>query len=156
MNKKIAQKVRDYLDMLNKYYIKLYNKANQKKDNIISSFHEKENGREEFLTLKRKHHNQKLADFVTNANEMQRIIEYNYHLHQKIDPIFLDPDHPFIKAHFYAPRKQVFGNYIDTFWLNVIVIWVISIILFIMLYFRVLRRSSDLTEYISNMIKRYF
>lgn len=146
MDKTTVQQLKEYLNTLNKYYIKLYNKANHKKDKLISEFHEKKNGREKFLQLKRNHHNKKLEDFVTNANERQRIIEYNNHLHQKIDPVFLNPDHPFIKAHFYAPRKQAFGNYYDTFWVNTIVIWLISIFLYILLYYRVIRRLFDASD----------
>jgi hypothetical protein len=102
--------------------------------------------RNKLLALKRAHYNEKLADFVKNSNEINRIIEYHDELIQKIDPVFKDPDSKFVKAHFYAPRKQVFGKYYDTFWVNFVVIWVMSIILYIVLYFRLLRKFLDFLE----------
>ena len=135
-----------YLSLLKRYYIKLYNKANSKKDSKISNMQSGTKKREKFLELKRKHYNEKLADFVKNSNEVNRIIEYEGELIQKIDPIFLDPENKFVKAHFYAPRKQVFGYYYDTFWVNFIVIWVMSIILYVILYYRLLRKFLDFLE----------
>ncbi len=103
-----------------------------------------------FLELKRSYHNEKLTEFVENNNELVRIIEYKGRLFQKIDPIYLDPVHPFIKAHFYAPRKMLFGNYYSTFWVNTAVIWTFSLVLYLMLYFRVLKRILDFLEQISS------
>jgi ABC-type multidrug transport system ATPase subunit len=155
---KITQPILDvlnkYLNVLNKYYIKLYNKANNLKDEIISNFHNQKNGRKRFLDLKRKYHNERLEEFVTNSKDMQRIIEFDGRLYQKMDPVFLDPESNFIKAHFYAPRKKVFGRYIDTFWVNTIVIWIISLILYLILYYRLLRKLLEGAEILSNMIKR--
>jgi ABC transport system ATP-binding/permease protein len=73
-------------------------------------------------------------------------VENKGELIQKIDPIYLDPTHPFLKAHFYAPRKQLFGNFYPTFWVNIIVIWVSTIMLFTALYYRLLKRLLDFFE----------
>lgn len=54
---------------------------------------------------------------------MNKIVEYNHRLYQKADPIFLDPKPGFFTAHFYAPRKNIYGFYIDTFWYNTIIIF---------------------------------
>ncbi|MFW6224941.1 MAG: hypothetical protein ACOC4B_01590 [Bacteroidota bacterium] len=156
MTKEVVDELYTYLDLLNTYYIALYNKANRKKDDVITAFHEKENGRKKFLKLKRDYHNKQLADFVTNSNEMQRIIEYDNRLYQKIDPVFLYPRHNFIKAHFYAPRKKFLGSYYDTFWVNFVVIWLLSGLLFIMLYYRVLRKMMGLSDTIQVIKKKYF
>ena len=102
--------------------------------------------REQFLELKRHSANESLEEFVTNTNEVSRIIEYNGELIQKLDPIYLDPAAPFIKAHFYAPRKMVFGAYVSTFWVNVIVIWLTTALLFLVLYFRLLLKLLDKLE----------
>jgi hypothetical protein len=54
--------------------------------------------------------------------------------------VYNSPEHPFIKAHFYAPEKQVFGKFYPTLWVNVIVIWCFNIFAFVALYFRWLPR----------------
>ena len=146
LNSEVFGKLDQYLRLLKRYYIKLYNKANSKKDVRISEIQSGEEGRQKFLSLKRAHYNEKLADFVTNSNEIHRIIEYKGELIQKIDPVFLDPDNRFVKAHFYAPRKQLFGEYYETFWVNLGVIWFMTILLYIVLYFRLLRKTLDRLE----------
>jgi ABC-type multidrug transport system ATPase subunit len=133
-----------HLDKLNRFYIKLYNKASMQKDSIINVL--QKNGRDEFILIKHNYHNETLTEFVSNSNEIDRIIEYNNEFIQKSDPIFLDPTHPFIKAQFYAPVKMLGDKKIDTFWANLVLIWIISLLMFTILYFRLLKRFVDLLE----------
>jgi ABC transport system ATP-binding/permease protein len=146
LNGDVIQGLKDYLENLNKYYVKLYNKANGLKDQLISNLQKTSEDREIFMKIKREHHNESLAELLKNSNEINRIIEYNGQLFQKIDPIFLDPGNKFLKAHFYAPRKQVFGTYFETFWVNIIVMWIMTIGLYFVLYFRLLRKSLEFFE----------
>lgn len=137
------QELRKYFILLKRYYIKLYNKASNRKDDVMSQMQEASGGGEKLLEIRRNHYNEKLADFVKNSDEIRRIIEYKGELVQKIDPIFKDPQHPFIKAHFYAPRKQFLGSFYSTFTVNLFVIWAMSIVLYFILYFRLLRKLLD-------------
>ena len=50
------------------------------------------------------------------------------------------------RAHFYAPVKRIGNLEIDTFWFNVIVIWSVSLLLYITLYFKVLRYTINYLE----------
>jgi ABC transport system ATP-binding/permease protein len=146
VNQQVIDSLRYFIKTLNKIYIRIYNNANETKDNLIREHEKTPSDKHDFLELKRRYHNEKLAEFVENNNELVRIIEYKGQLIQKIDPIYLDPVHPFIKAHFYAPRKMLFGKYYSTFWVNTIVIWTFSVLLYLMLYFRVLKRILDFLE----------
>lgn len=47
-----------------------------------------------------------------------------------------------IRTHLYAPQKRVLGNLINTVWCNVAVIWIGSILLFLVLYFEGTRRIA--------------
>ncbi len=141
--------VRTFIKTINKIYIRIYNNANDAKDNVIRRYESTPAEKYRFLQLKRAYHNEKLTEFVENNTELIRIIEYKGRLFQKIDPIYLDPVHPFIKAHFYAPRKMIFGRYHSTFFVNTIVIWFFSIGLYVLLYFRVLKRFLDFMEQIT-------
>ncbi len=146
INQETIQALKNYFTVLNKYYIKLYNKANNLKDKLISGLQKTAEDRENFMELKRKYYNENLAELLKNSNEINRIIEYKGKLFQKIDPVFLDPQNKFVKAHFYAPRKQFLGNYYDTFWINIIVIWVMTIMFFFVLKYRLLKRMLDFFE----------
>ncbi len=141
-----------YLDQLTRYYIKLYNKANSKKDELINNMQRTPEEREKFLELKRRYANESLEEFVTNSNEVTRIVEYKGQLIQKLDPIYLDPTSPFIKAHFYAPRKMIFGYFIPTFWVNLLVIWLMTIGLFFVLKYRLLLRFLNYLETLSEKL----
>jgi hypothetical protein len=142
----VIEDANTYIDQLNRYYIKLFNKANNQKDNLVSGLQKTPDAREQFLKLKRENYNESLAEFATNSNEVDRIVEYKGHLIQKIDPIYLDPESNYLRAHFYAPRKMFLGTYLSTFWVNVIVIWLMTIILYIALYYRLLLRFLDFLE----------
>jgi hypothetical protein len=146
VNPSVIEHTRQFIRTLNKVYIRIYNNANDAKDNLIREHEKTPADKLRFLELKREHHNEKLTEFVENNNELVRIIEYRGRLFQKIDPIYLDPVHPFLKAHFYAPRKMFMGNYFSTYWVNIVVIWTFSLVLYVFLYFRVLKRILDLIE----------
>jgi len=136
------------LDNLNYYYINLYNRTNTKKDNLILKL-EDSLGTKKFIALKEAHTNKSLTEFVRNSNSMIRIIEYNNELFQKIDPIYKDPDGRFLSAHFYAPFKRLFNNYYPTYWVNIVVLWLMNLLLFLVLYYRGLYRSIVWVEKIN-------
>jgi hypothetical protein len=150
----LIQETRDYLNLIKQYNIKLYNKYNNEKDQYTGTLQKDEEGREEYFRIKREYDNETLNDFVINSNVMERIIEYKDHLYQKINPIYIDPQNKFIKAHFYAPRKQIFGHYFSTFTINIMVLWFSTVFLYIILYYRLLKRFLDLFEQLSGKVKK--
>jgi hypothetical protein len=58
----------------------------------------------------------------------------------------MEPKHSFIKAHFYSPTKQVFGWKVDTYVVNVVVLWFMTTLLYLALYFRLLKKLLDSGE----------
>jgi ABC transport system ATP-binding/permease protein len=150
VNASTISQTREFMKILNKIYMRIYNNANDNKDNLIRALQKTPSEKNNFLELKRSFHNEKLTEFVENNNELVKIIEYKGKLYQKMDPIYLDPENRFIKAHFYAPRKMVFGKYYNTFLVNAIVIWCFSLMLYLVLYFRLLKRLLDLMEQVSS------
>jgi ABC transport system ATP-binding/permease protein len=148
----LLERVDKYLDKLNTYYKNEYNKASHQKDLKINELQKTPEERAAFLMLKKRHHNENLSEFVRNSNELDRIVEYEGHLYQKIDPIFQDPEHNFLRAHFYSPTKPFFGRYMDTFWANIVVIWIMTLLLYFTLYFKVLKRILDYFEHISDKL----
>ena len=110
-------------------------------------------GKEQFKKLKRDHQNRRLTEFVRNSDELTPFIEYEGHLYQKIDPIFFNSESKFIKAHFYAPSKNIFGKTYSTIKVNIIIIWIISLLLYLALYYRVLAKFLNLSEYLNKSVK---
>jgi hypothetical protein len=58
----------------------------------------------------------------------------------------MDSKYDFIRAHFYAPEKNVFGLKVDTYIVNVVVLWVMTFFLYLALYFRLLKKLLDSGE----------
>ncbi|MFZ2338255.1 MAG: ATP-binding cassette domain-containing protein [Bacteroidales bacterium] len=140
----IVKEAITHVEFIRRHYVKLYNKANNEKDALISSM-ESEN-REAYRKLRNDNFNVSLDEFVTLKNETQKTIDYGGQMIQKFDPIYMDPPDRFIKAHFYAPSKKMFGWHIDTYWVNLLVIWTLTIITYLLLYFRVLRNLLNSGE----------
>ncbi len=152
-DEEIIDKAEDYLERLNRYYNLLYNRANSEKDRIISQYHQTPEGRDQFLERRNRYYNNALSDLVRNSREVTRIIEYNDRLHQKVDPVYQEPEGRFIKAHFYSPEKRLFGNKYSTLWINTLVIWMMTGILFLILYFRLLKKGLEKAEQSIGYIK---
>jgi ABC transport system ATP-binding/permease protein len=88
--------------------------------------------------------NQALSDLVMNKNDLsEKILEKNGALIQRTNPIYLNPVNNYGRAHFFAPVKKFFGNYFSTFHFNICVIWLMSIILAVTLYFDFFRKTLD-------------
>lgn len=142
----------NYLNNLSTYYINLYNLANSKKDRLVQNIEDSLG--KGYVTLREQQTNRSLTEFVRNTNSLNRIIEYKNELYQKIDPIYQDPEGSFIKAHFYSPFKQVFGNFYPTYWVNVAVIWLMNLIFAAMVYFRVLYRAINWISRVSEKMRK--
>ncbi|NOU60300.1 ATP-binding cassette domain-containing protein [Marinifilum caeruleilacunae] len=140
------KELRTYFDKLNRYYINLYNVSNRKKDEHLVEVQKQYENKQEFVKMKKEYSNERLTEFVRNSNDIERIIEYQNRLYQKIDPIYRDPECKLLKAHFYAPQKCLLGKYYDTYWVNIIVIWCTSISLYIVLYFGLLKKALGIFE----------
>jgi hypothetical protein len=83
------------------------------------------------------------------VDEKERIIEFEGQLYQQINPIFIDPrpSGPLdYRAHFFAPKKHLLGSDLSTFLFNNIVIWIMTVLLYLTLYFELLRKLINAFE----------
>jgi ABC transport system ATP-binding/permease protein len=145
-----ANDMRNYLNMVNSIYIKVFNSNNEARDKMIHDQvsdkdpKKTEQKKQAFNAKKNNYMNESLADLVTSKNEFNKIIEQDGILIQRADPVFLEPyQSDFGNSHFFAPRKKFFGKYYDTFWVNLGVLWSMSLLMAITLYFDVLRKIID-------------
>lgn len=95
--------------------------------------------------------NESLSDLVTNRSEFNKLVIDDHELIQKSDPIYQDTRQVrFLDAHFYAPYKYFFGVKMSTMAANILFIWIISLGLYIILYFDLLRRLFNLVSFKRN------
>lgn len=141
LDKNILKSTKVYLSELNNFYLKKYKKSYDKKDALTAKLNQDSTAKANFRKMKDDYTNDALSSYVKDKNSATRIIEVDGHLIQKIDAIYLSSNK--FRAHFYAPSKRAFGKSFDTFWFNLIVIWLMSTLLAIMLYFDILRKGIE-------------
>jgi ABC transport system ATP-binding/permease protein len=145
-NSNIEQKLSTYFKTLDNHYKDKFALAEQKQNVLI---HYLENNYDFNLNeYKNKYYNESLSDLVRNINVKDRIIEYKGELIQQIDPVFNDPKFPKhaldYRTHFFAPKKHFAGAYFQTYYFNVIVIWLMAVFLYITLYFELFKKFLNL------------
>lgn len=136
----------DFLETLRKFYVNRYNKADQYKEKVIHEMTNTPEKKEEFELLKSQYFNESIATLVKNQNDAHRIIEHDGILIQKIFPIYMTP-HPSnifdFRDQFYVPHKHFMGKHFDTLYFNISIIWTMSLILILTLYFDIPRKVVD-------------
>jgi hypothetical protein len=93
------------------------------------------------VLLTSRYENETIEDMVLNEG-VDRIVEEDGRLIQKIYPIFMLPEPGVFnfRSQFLVAYKSFFGAVIPTYGFNVLVIWLMTTILFIMLFYDVLGR----------------
>lgn len=147
-NEIICYELIDYLESLKKHYSDIYQTQTQKKDRIVAHI---TNTDSRLYEAKRKaYHNESIADLVMKVFEKNKILQYRDELVQQTNPIYRDPNPRNMfdfRSHFLAPQKYFAGQFFDTFWFNICVIWFMSILLYITLYYESLKK---LIEFFTN------
>ena len=140
MNNKLCATLTNFLVKANQQYIVQYNTAASKKDEIYNNWVKRLGSSDAFIQYKQKYYNNQLAKVVTNDNELKDFDTQNGEVIRLKDAIFRTPEARNGRAHFYAPEKRILQFTIDTFWFNLLVIWLYSGLLFVILYYDVLRK----------------
>jgi hypothetical protein len=97
-------------------------------------------GKKAFLELQDDNTNKRLREIVLDEFTTKRIIETREKYIQKFEPAYMKPVSGNGRAHFYAPYKKIGDRHIETFLFNILVLWLVSLILYLVLYFKVLTR----------------
>jgi hypothetical protein len=144
----LGESMEKYFKTLREVYLNEVNEAMK-----LYSDKLKEVGEEKFREIKKNTFNEALSDFVTNRNDLTKLIEQDGHLIQKSYPIYNIPrGKSIISAHFYAPNKYLFGLKLSTLAANVLMLWLMTFVLMVTLYFDFFRK---LIEGIGNVLSRF-
>jgi len=135
---------RDFLRLLKEVYILREVKAKKQKDSLIAAMTDTPEKKLAFESLRYQFENDAVSKMVKNATQTSRVVRYNGRLVQKFYPIYFSDHQPAhaldFRAIFFAPTKYFAGRTYDTFNFNLTVIWVMTIVLYILLYFDVFKR----------------
>jgi len=133
-------KIEIWLFGYKRFYQDIYNKAVHARERMVAGGSP---GDYDVTRVKNLFYNESLADLLTNSSEKNRIIEYDGKLVQQVNPVFLDPEPAHAldyRAHFFAPKKNLLGNLISTYWFNMLVLWAMTLVLYGLLYIELLKK----------------
>ncbi len=145
--KEVSALLEAYFVKYKKHYQDIYNKSVATKDKMVYFFENNPDYEYNLNDSKNRYYNESLADLVMNITEKDRVIEYKGELIQQINPIYHDPSNPKhffdYRTHFFAPQKYFAGTYMSTYTFNLVVVWIMTLLLYITLYFEALRKAIN-------------
>jgi hypothetical protein len=112
------------------------------KDKMVLEISQK-SGKNYLFNLKEKYHNLAIEDLVLNSKTKEYFRETKTGLMQKVAPIYKSPDFDYGRAHFLASEKRIFPFFIKTLWFDVGIIWLMSVFLYLALYFNWFRKTIN-------------
>jgi len=138
-------KTNEFLATLKKFYNIRSRNAQTEKEKLLAYLTDGEEKRVEFEALKTKYQNNEVSIMVENKQDIKRVVEWNGELIQKIYPIYFNehrPNHFFdFRDNFYIPAKYFAGQKFDTLNFNLSMIWLMTIFLYIALYYELLKKA---------------
>lgn len=139
----LALKIRAWLLRAGAEYRTLSNLADRELDKYTVS------NKTELELLYNNYHNDRLEEIVRKVYEKHKMLEFRERLIQNVELIYLEPTEtgPMnFRTHFMAPVKRFMGMRIDTYWFNISLVFTSLIVLYIMLYTGVIRKSINQLE----------
>lgn len=142
----VANQARNTIMLLEDKYKYIFNTVNDKKDQLTLMMEQRMNSREEFLAFYDSYNNDFLSDVVKKTTTRNKIIRDKNKLIRIYEPIYHVPfDNSLItlRTHFFAPVKFIAGQQMDTLIFNIIIIWIMTILLSVALYYDLLRKVIE-------------
>jgi len=97
--------------------------------------HRSEIGKDKFDDLRKRHCNTALTSIMRKDNLIDGIKHGSRSIHVKVDPVYQNPESHIGRAHFYAPFKYIGNQRIATINFNALIIILMTIMLYIALYY---------------------
>jgi len=134
-NKIRINELQNLSEFIKLFYSEYLDKVLYKKDQIIQKIALDNQGKLGYVKFKEQYYNESVANMVLSNDDWEKLFINDNVIVRKYEPIFITPANKLGRAHFYAPVKKI-GNFeIRTSYFNSIVIWIISLMLYIVLIF---------------------
>lgn len=146
-SKQTAERAFEYLSALDKYYGDKFQRISKQKENYFNYYLDRDP--DAYNQLRDRYNNEGVSDILRKVYEKNKILEFDHQLVQHYDPIYQDPfvkNLATLRTHFYSPVKPFLGKTFDTFWYNIIVIWILTALFYLALYYEWLRKLIDLSQ----------
>lgn len=144
-NRNVGNRLKTYLETTKDSFASRYKQSLSKRDSIYNGLINKL-GKDEFVEMVKKNHNAFLESLLMNKSQLDMVFRGEDQLIQKKDPVFMRPYSHMGRAQFYAPYKILGSLEIPTFYFNVIFIWLMTLVLYLMLLDNSLKKTIKLFE----------
>jgi hypothetical protein len=147
-NSEVAKETGKYLDSLAGKFRYFRNRSMNSSDSVTKSI-VRRIGSEGIINLKNNYYNRSLEELVLGRTTIkEKTLETNKKLIQKFEPAYMKPVSKYGRAQFFAPYKQIGIIKIDTFWFNLLILWLETLILYITLYYNLFQK---IVRYFENL-----
>lgn len=127
--------IEDFIQTVRSQYILNINKYTDSIRNLISI-------KKNYIEQKSEYSNNALNLVVQNKLDFKKLIIDNNRLQQNANPIYnLPSKNSFFEAHFYSPYKYFLGHRFQTYHINVLMLWGMILIGYLILYFDLLKKT---------------
>jgi ABC-type multidrug transport system ATPase subunit len=147
-DRELEKNTRSFLEVLRRHFTAEMSAANKKMEatllGLVNTM-----GADKYNSFVDAYDNHELNRMMTLEPYLDdRVVKIDDRLVYKPNPIFMKATSGYGRAHFYAPYKFIGRLEIDTFVFNLVVIWLVTCILYVVLYYKLLYRLLD---YLGNL-----
>jgi hypothetical protein len=128
----------DSLNRARQIYQNLRSEADRVKDRRSFEMVEAWGGEAMYAQMRKLYANKRLEDLLLNRAEL--VTEWRNRLVRKTTPVYQLPRSRFGRAHLFAPIKRVGPVSIDTYWFNLLIIWLSALVFYLILLKDLLRK----------------
>jgi ABC-type multidrug transport system ATPase subunit len=140
-----VQGTSNYMAVLSKNLRGVINNSRNREDSVTKSIVDKI-GASGYIDLEKNYHNISLEDLVLDRLKLNKSVVTQDRIIQKYEPGYMKPLSKYGRAQFYAPYKQIGNIKIDTYWFNLLVLWIVTLGLYTALYFKLLQKGVSYFE----------
>jgi ABC-type multidrug transport system ATPase subunit len=140
-NPSISEQVKEHIETLKAHYANEFSEANNYKEKFLT--YNLSSQPELFNKLKDEYFNESISDIVRKVFEKNKILRDGDKLIQMVDPIYQmpEPSSKFsFRTQFFAPQKHFAGIFFETIWFNIAVVWIFTVMLYVVLYLDLLKK----------------
>jgi hypothetical protein len=116
------------------------NAISGERDNRTSLLIQQLGGADMLSKRKERFSNEAVRDLVLSRKEPQKLLRSDNTFVRKFEPIFAAPTSNWGNAHFLSQNKKLWGLLVSTVVFNILVIWIISLFLYVALYYDWLKK----------------
>jgi ABC-type multidrug transport system ATPase subunit len=138
--------IRSYLDQVSALCSNVIGGSKAEEELINKGLIEKLGGLEAYTTFRNAYANKNLSEMLLSRSTLTKVEEKDGKLIRKHQPAYMKPTSRMGRAHLYAPVKRIGNLEIDTVWYNLIVLWLYSLVLYLVLYYDLLSRLLAYVE----------